>query len=162
MYIIVGNWKLNKTPTEAKVLATAILEQTTAAMNSKCEIVLAPSFVSLAGVAEIIRGSHIKLAAQDASSYLEGAYTGDTSVLMLKDLGVEYVILGHSERRQYYEETNETINRKVKVVLSQGLRPILCIGERLDEREAGKAVEICHTQLEQCLAGISEKIWLMW
>ncbi|MEM9423394.1 MAG: triose-phosphate isomerase [Spirochaetota bacterium] len=152
MYIIAGNWKLNKTPSEAKALAKSLLEETAGA---KCEVVLAPSFVALPIVAEVIRGSHIKLAAQNVSQHLEGAYTGETSVWMLKDLGVEYVILGHSERRQYYGEDNTLINAKIQTVVGEKLRPILCIGETLEEREAGKAVAVCHTQLQECLAGIS-------
>ncbi len=152
MYIIAGNWKLNKTHAEAKVLAEALVEGTA---NAECEVVIAPSFVALAGVAQVIRGSHIKLAAQNVSQHLEGAYTGETSVLMLKELGVEYVILGHSERRQYYGETNQIINAKVKTVLAQSLKPILCIGELLEERETGKAISVCHKQLEESLKDVS-------
>ncbi|WGK68424.1 triose-phosphate isomerase [Candidatus Haliotispira prima] len=151
-YIIAGNWKLNKTPSEAGELAKALTEQT---VGAGCEVVIAPSHVALARVAEVIRGSRIKLAAQNVSQHSEGAYTGETSVSMLKDLGVEYVILGHSERRQYYGETNQIINAKIKAVLAGGLKPILCIGELLEEREEGKAATVCRTQLEQSLAGIS-------
>ncbi len=151
-YIIAGNWKLNKTPSEAVALAKAVVEQTAGA---SCEVVIAPSFVALARVADAIRASHVKLAAQNASAHLEGAYTGETSVLMLKDLGVEYVILGHSERRLYYGENDQIINAKVKTVLSQGLKPILCVGEILEEREAGQAVHVCCRQLTECLNGVS-------
>ncbi len=153
-YIIAGNWKLNKTPSEAARLARDLEEQTAGAT---CEVVVAPSFVALSAVAKQVRGSHIKLAAQNASEHLEGAYTGETSVLMLKDLGVEYVILGHSERRQYYGESNAIVNAKVRTVLSQGLKVILCIGELLAEREAGDAIAVCHRQLAEGLSGISEQ-----
>ena len=151
-YIIAGNWKLHKTPSEALILAQTLVRETA---NASCELVIAPSFTALASVAGALKGSHIKLAAQNVSEHLQGAYTGETSVLMLKDLGVEYVILGHSERRQYYGETDEQINKKVSVALANGLQPILCIGERLEEREAGKAIAVCHAQLERGLAGIS-------
>ena len=151
-YIIVGNWKLHKTPSEACILAQTLVCETTAA---PCELVIAPSFTALPGVATVLQGSHIKLAAQNVSEHLKGAYTGETSILMLKDLRVEYVILGHSERRLYYGETDEQINAKVSEVLANGLQPILCIGERLEEREAGRAVAVCHAQLEHGLAGVS-------
>lgn len=156
-YIIAGNWKLHKTPSEACILAQTLVRKTTQAEEgahcAHCEWVIAPSCTALAGVAEVLQGSHIKLAAQNVSEHLQGAYTGETSVLMLKDIGVKYVIIGHSERRQYYGETDEQINAKVSAVLANGLQPILCIGERLEEREAGRAVAVCHAQLERGLAG---------
>ena len=154
-YIIAGNWKLHKTPSEACRLAQALVRKT--ARMARCELVIAPSFTALPGVSSVLQGSHIKLAAQNVSEHAEGAYTGETSVWMLKELGVEYVILGHSERRQHYGETDEQINAKISAVLANGLQAILCIGERLEEREEGRAVAVCHAQLERGLSGIRDE-----
>lgn len=153
-YIIAGNWKINKTPKEAVELAKEVVEKT---KGAKYGAVLAPSFVCLPGVAEVLKGSHVKLAAQNVCEVAEGAYTGETSILMLKELGVAYVILGHSERRSIYGESDALINQKLKLVLEHGLMPILCIGELLEEREAGKAKEVCFRQLEEGLKGISSE-----
>jgi len=152
-YLIAGNWKMNKTPSEAKVLAEAV--KAMAAGYSE-EIMIAPSFVCIPAVAEVVKGSSVILAAQNMASVEDGAHTGETSVLMLKELGVDMVVLGHSERRHVYGETNELINTKVKLALSHGLKVNLCVGEKLDEREAGNAEAVCYEQLEKGLAGISE------
>lgn len=153
-YLIAGNWKMNKTPSEAVQLAKDILPLV---KESDYRVMVAPSFVCIPGVAEVLKGSNVIVAAQNMAGTEEGAFTGETSVLMLKDLGVEAVLLGHSERRHIYGETNEQINVKVKLALKHGMMPVLCIGELLEEREAGKAEAVCFEQLEKGLAGVSEK-----
>lgn len=153
-YLIAGNWKMNKTPSEAVKLAKEILPLV---KDSDYRVMVAPSFVCLPGVAEVAKGSNVIVAAQNMAGSEEGAFTGETSVMMLKDLGVEAVLLGHSERRHIYGETNEQINEKVKLALQHGMIPVLCIGELLEEREAGKAEAVCFEQLEKGLAGVSEK-----
>lgn len=119
------------------------------------EKVVCPPFVSLAAVKEIIKGTSIKLGAQNAYYTEKGAYTGEVSLLMLKDL-CEYVIIGHSERRQYFNETGELINKKIKAVLQFGLKPILCIGEKLNENESGRTNAILSDQLKTALEGIDK------
>ncbi len=152
-YMISGNWKMNKTPSEAKELIKEILPLV---KDSKIKVSVAPSFVAIPAVAELVKGTNVILAAQNMSDEESGAHTGETSVLMLKDLGVEMVILGHSERRSIYKESNETINKKVKLALKHKLTVDLCIGESLEEREAGKAEAVCYEQLEKGLVDISE------
>ncbi len=153
-YLIAGNWKMNKTPSEARKLVGEILPLV---KDSTVKIAIAPSFTAIPAVAELVKGTNIILAAQNMSEEESGAHTGETSVEMLKDLSVEMVILGHSERRSIYKETDEKINRKVKLALKHNLTVNLCIGETLDEREAGKAEAVCFEQLEKGLAGVSEK-----
>ncbi len=151
---IAGNWKMNKTPSEAAKLA----EELKAGLgNCGHKILVAPSFVCMPAVAEVVKGSNIMLGAQNMSDEVEGAFTGETSVKMLKELGVEAVILGHSERRHIYGETDEFINKKVKLAIAEGLEVILCVGETLDEREAGKAEEVVKSQTEKGLKDVSEK-----
>ncbi|MBN2656903.1 MAG: triose-phosphate isomerase [Spirochaetales bacterium] len=152
-YLIAGNWKMNKTPSEAKELVKEILPLV---KDSSVKVAVAPSFVAIPAVAELVKGTNVILAAQNMADEEKGAYTGETSVLMLKDLGVEMVILGHSERRSIYKESNETINKKVKLALKHDLTVDLCIGETLEEREAGKAEAVCFEQLEKGLSGVSE------
>jgi triosephosphate isomerase (TIM) len=152
--LIAGNWKMNKIPSEAAALAKEILPLV---KESKNGVMIAPSFVCIPAVAEVIKGSNILLAAQNMATVTEGAHTGETSVLMLKDLGVDFVILGHSERRHVYGETNAMINEKVKLALTHGLKVDLCIGELLEEREAGKAEVVCFEQLEKGLAGLKKE-----
>lgn len=152
-YLIAGNWKMNKTPSEASALAKEIVP---VVKDADCRVMVAPSFVCIPAVVEAVKGSNIIVAAQNMAGTESGAFTGETSVLMLKDLGVEMVLLGHSERRHVYGETNEMINEKVKLALANGVDPVLCIGELLEEREAGKAEAVCFEQLEKGLAGVSE------
>lgn len=152
-YLIAGNWKMNKTPAEAAELATAIKAF---ADQGDCQVMIAPSMVCIPAVAEAIKGSKIVLAAQNMCDQEAGAFTGETSVVMLKELGVGMVVLGHSERRHIYGETNEMINAKVKLALQHGLKVDLCIGELLEEREAGKAEAVCYEQLEKGLAGLTK------
>ena len=152
-YLIAGNWKMNKTPSEAAKLAKEIVPLV---KDADYRVMVAPSFVCIPAVIDAVKGSNVIVAAQNMANTEAGAFTGETSVLMLKDLGVEMVILGHSERRHIYGESNEMINEKVKLALSHGLTPVLCIGELLEEREAGKAEAVCFEQLEKGLAGVSE------
>ncbi|MBI9105541.1 MAG: triose-phosphate isomerase [Spirochaetales bacterium] len=150
---IAGNWKMYKTPAEARALAE---ELKSALKGCKHKVLIAPSFTALDAVSSVVKGSNILLGAQNMSNVEEGAHTGETSVLMLKAIGVDVVILGHSERRHVYGETNEVINQKVKLALSHGLEVILCIGETLEEREAGRAEEVVKKQTEAGLKGVSE------
>ncbi|PIE04959.1 MAG: triose-phosphate isomerase [Spirochaetales bacterium] len=151
-YLMAGNWKMNKTPSEAAELARAVKDMKCTQQTRK---MIAPSFVCIPAVADVVKGSDVTLAAQNMASVESGAHTGETSVLMLKELGVQTVILGHSERRHVYGEDDALINAKVKLALSHGLELILCIGETLEEREAGKAEDVCFRQLERGLAGVS-------
>lgn len=151
--LIAGNWKMNTTVSEAVELVQKMLDELNRIRN--VEKVLCPPSVSLAAVAEIIKDSSIKLGAQNMHFRDKGAYTGEVSPLMLVDL-CEYVIVGHSERRQYFNDTNEVINKKVKAALEAGLKPILCIGEKLEENESGKTNEILNRQLESALADVDE------
>lgn len=150
---IAGNWKMNKTKSEAVELAKGLV---TALKDGKNKYLIAPSFTNLDAVSQIVKGSNIRLGAQNMSTDEAGAHTGEVSVLMLKDLGVQTVILGHSERRHSYKEDDSMINKKVKLALKHGLEVILCIGELLEEREAGKAQAVCKEQTEKGLAGLSK------
>ena len=151
-YYIAGNWKINKVKGEAISLAKDLV---VALKDGKNKYMIAPSFTNLDAVAQIIKGSNILLGAQNMSTELSGAHTGEVSAPMLKDLGVQVVILGHSERRHIYKEDNEMINKKVKLALSEGLDVVLCIGELLEEREAGKAQSVCEEQTRKGLDGVS-------
>ncbi|TDT50747.1 triose-phosphate isomerase [Fonticella tunisiensis] len=154
--IIAGNWKMNKTSKEA---AQLILELRDKVKNANCEVVVCPPFTSLAQVITLVENTNIKVGAQNMYYQAEGAFTGEVSPTMLKDLGVEYVILGHSERRQYFKEDDELINKKVKAAFIYGLTPILCVGETLEEREAGKTFEVISSQVERDLMNLdAEKV----
>ncbi|MDD5038621.1 MAG: triose-phosphate isomerase [Dehalococcoidales bacterium] len=149
--MIAGNWKMNTTLSEAKQLVNEMrpgLDKIT-----PVEKVICPPFISLAAVMELIKGSSIKLGAQNLYFEEKGAYTGEISPLMLAEL-CEFVIIGHSERRQYLGETNEVANKKIRAALKAGLKPILCIGEKLAENEAGKTEVVVTGQLKLSLAGI--------
>ena len=149
--MIVGNWKMNTTVGEATELVKAMRAELDKIDN--IDKVICPPFVSLAPVRELIKGSSIKLGAQNMLFAEKGAYTGEISPLMLADL-CEFVIIGHSERRQYFNETGEVVNKKVAAALKVGLKPILCIGERLEENEAGRTEEVVTEQLRASLAGV--------
>ena len=148
---IAGNWKMNTTATEAERLVLEMLEKLD--RISGVEKVLCPPFVSLIGISMMLQGSSIKLGAQNMYFEAKGAYTGEISPLMLGEL-CEFVILGHSERRWYFKETDEIVNKKVKAALANRLKPILCVGERLDENEAGKTEEVVNRQVTGALNNI--------
>ena len=155
--IIAGNWKMNKTAAEGKALVEALKGLVADVCPSKADIVVCPPFTTIAAVAEAIKGSNIKLGAQNIHWAASGAFTGEIAADMLKELGVEYVIIGHSERRQYFGETDETVNKRVKAALAAGFKPIVCIGEMLEERESGKTEKVLFTQLEGGLAGLTKE-----
>jgi triosephosphate isomerase len=151
--MIAGNWKLNKTISEAEELATALVAGLTDV--TRTEIVIAPVFTALNRVASIVADSPIRLAAQNCYPQETGAFTGEVSPLMLKDAGCSAVIIGHSERRQLMGETDQLINDKVKKTLEAGLLAILCIGETLEERDSGEMLEVLTTQVKDGLAGLN-------
>jgi len=153
--LIAGNWKMYKTQSEAAGLVSAL--QTEVEGYDKVDVVLCPPFTSLSRVNELLRHSTIQLGAQDVYWEEEGAYTGQISAAMLLDCGCRYVIIGHSERRQYFNETDETVNRKLRKALETSLVPILCIGEMLEEREAGRVAEVVLGQLKRGLRGLTEE-----
>ena len=144
---IAGNWKMNLTPSEGKAYASALAEAVKKA-GADCRVMIAPSFVSLPGVVESVKGSDITVSAQNMADHLSGAYTGEVSPEMLLDIGVKSVILGHSERRQYYGETDEIINGKVLLALSLKMEVILCVGETLEERENGQLEDVLTRQIK--------------
>jgi triosephosphate isomerase len=151
--IIAGNWKMNKTVSAALDLVRQVKASVADARN--VDIVVAPPFTALLTVSREIEGSNIELAAQDVFWEPSGAYTGEISADMLRDVGCRYVILGHSERRQYFGETNEWVRKKIKASLAVDLRPIICVGEALEEREAGKTFDVVKMQVSQCMEGFS-------
>jgi len=148
---IAGNWKMNTTATEAEKLVIEMLDKLDRIEG--VEKVLCPPFVSLVAVNMMLQGSSIKLGAQNMYFETEGAYTGEISPVMLSEL-CEFVILGHSERRWYFGETDEIVNKKVKAALANRLKPILCVGERLAENEAGKTEKVVNRQVTAALHGI--------
>lgn len=150
--VIAGNWKMYKTPSEAEGFVKEFLPRV--AGVSGVEIVLAPPFTSLGAVAAMTRNTNVATASQNLHFADEGAYTGEISPRMVKESGATYSILGHSERRQYFGETDESVNRKVRAARSAGLIPILCIGETLAEREAGNTFPVVERQLRGGLAEI--------
>jgi triosephosphate isomerase len=149
---IAGNWKMHKTRSEARELAESLKTQLAECRN---KLMVAPPFTALETVSKVIEGTNILLGAQNMAAEEAGAHTGEISVLMLKDLGVSVVILGHSERRHTYGESDELINKKVKLALGHGLKVVLCVGETLEERENGKVEEVVGTQLEKGLAEVT-------
>ncbi len=146
---------MNKTATEAAELVSK-LKGELASVGDKLIIAVCPPFTALDRVYPILKGSNIALGAQNLSDKASGAYTGEVSAAMLLDIGVKYVIIGHSERRQYYGETDTLINKKAKFAISAGLFPIVCIGETLEEREAGKMAEVITTQFKGCFESFSK------
>jgi triosephosphate isomerase (TIM) len=153
--IIAGNWKMNKTIAEAVDLVKAL--KAMVADVTDVEVVVAPSYTVLSAVADVIKDSNIKLSAQDMYWEKSGAFTGEVSPLMLKDAGCQYVIIGHSERRLYFAETNETVNKKVKSAHEYSIRPIMCVGEKLEEREAGVMKDVVKDHVVNGLAGLTEE-----
>jgi len=151
--IIAGNWKMNKTVAEALTLVKGIQAELNDCTD--VEVVVCPPFTALKSVSDVLTDSQIKLGCQNMSSENDGAYTGEISHTMLKELFVKYVILGHSERRQYYKETDFWVNKKVKKALETNLRPIVCVGEKLEEREAGNTEKVVEAQVRGSLADIT-------
>lgn len=151
--VIAGNWKMNKTVGEAQALVRE-LRNSLAIVRDQVEIVLAPPFTALHPVAHAIEESNLHLAAQNCHWEPSGAFTGEVSAPMLKEVGCTYVIIGHSERRQFFGETDETVNRRAKAVIAAGTRPIVCVGETLAEREANRTLEIVSRQLKGGLEGL--------
>jgi triosephosphate isomerase len=150
---VAGNWKMNKTVAGSIALASEILRHL--GTTPPCEVAIAPPFISLEVVHQVLKGTVVKLAAQNCHYENDGAFTGEISAQMLKSVGCDYVILGHSERRQYFGENDAIINRKVKKVLSESLQVILCIGETIEERKQNRTEAVVETQIRNCLEGVS-------
>jgi len=150
--IMAGNWKMYKTVKESVDFVKQLDEKFKGIQDR--EIVVCPVSLSIPGVVDALRFSNIQVGSQDAHWENEGAYTGNVSPSMFKDIGIKYVILGHSEKRQYDAETDQRINRKLKNVLKNGLRAIVCVGETLAEREGGRTEKVIETQLAGCFEGI--------
>ena len=151
--VIAGNWKMNKTVAEAVALASEIKEKVAGVENVK--IIVCPVFTAVKSVADVLKGTNVKVGAQDMYWETSGAYTGEVSGEMLLEAGAEYVIIGHSERRQYFGETNETVNKKLKKALSIGLKPIVCIGETLADRESGATEAVVEKQVREGFVGLT-------
>ncbi len=154
-YIIAGNWKMNKNLAEAAELVNG-LKVALEGKELKAEVIVCPPYVSLTEVAKLVEGTAIKLGAQNMYFEESGAYTGEVSADMLKSIPCEYVILGHSERRTIFNESNATINKKVKKALEAELKPIFCIGETLEERESGIMKAVLEIQVREGLKDVSE------
>ncbi len=150
---IAGNWKMNLTPSEGAKYAKE-LSQAYKKSGADCKIMIACPFVDLPFVVDAVKGTPVIVAAQNMANHKSGAYTGEVSPAMLKDIGVNTVILGHSERRQYYGETDEIVNSKVLLALEEGMDVDLCVGETLDERESGKLEEVLKRQISVGLQGV--------
>ena len=148
--IVAGNWKMNTTVPEGIELAKAVVARS-AEVPAEVKLIVATPFTHLVPVAEVVKGTVVGLSAENCADHAKGAYTGEVSADMLVSAGCEYTILGHSERRQYYGETDEKLVEKTKLALGAGLKVILCVGENLDEREAGKHFDVCKTQIKNVL-----------
>ena len=151
-YVVAGNWKMNKLPSETYDFVKSVAAATE---NAGCEVVCCTPYVCLSKAVEAASGTHVKIGAENLHFEDKGAFTGEVSADMLKDLGVTYVIIGHSERRQYNAETDETVNLKAKKALEKGLIPIVCVGESLEQREAGITMDLISIQIKKAFAGIS-------
>ena len=153
--VIAGNWKMNKTPAEATELINAIKAEINGKKTDECEIVACVPYVDITNAIEAAKGSPIKIGAENVHWEKSGAFTGEISADMLKAVGVEYVIIGHSERRQYFGETDVTVNKRVHAALAAGLKVILCVGELLEQREQGITAEIVSMQTKIDLLGVT-------
>ncbi len=152
--IIAGNWKMHKTIAEALEFVNDVKDKVN---NDNVEAVICAPFTLLKDLKEATKGTNIKIGAQNMHFEEKGAFTGEISPLMLKELDMDYVVRGHSERRQYFNETNETVNKKVLKALEVGIDPILCVGETLEEREAGNTKDVCKVQVEKALENVSKE-----
>lgn len=152
--IIAGNWKMHKTIAEALEFVNDVKDKVN---NDNVEAVICAPFTLLKDLKEAKKGTNIKIGAQNMHFEEKGAFTGEISPLMLKELDMDYVVIGHSERRQYFNETNETVNKKVLKALEVGIDPILCVGETLEEREAGNTKDVCKVQVEKALENVSKE-----
>lgn len=152
--VIAGNWKMNKSPVDVE---TFMKNFPTLVKDSDAEVVLCVPYVDLKTAIDLASGTNVKIGAQNMHYEEKGAFTGEISPKMLKDIGVEYVIIGHSERREYYNETDESVNKKLKVAFQYGLKPILCVGETLSQREDGITKSFVTTQVEKALEGLSNE-----
>ena len=152
--MIAGNWKMNNTISETAALIDQLKPMI---KDAKCDVVVCPTFLSLPTAVELCKGTNIKVGAQNMHFEDNGAFTGEVSPLMLKELGVDYVIIGHSERRLYFNETDETVNMKLKAAFSHDISPILCVGESLSERELGITEEVLATKVKLDLLGLSKE-----
>lgn len=153
--LLAGNWKMFKTPSEAKKLAQDLISST-ADVHDR-EILITPPFPDIPAVADIVRGTHIRLGAQNMHFEPEGAYTGEVSLKMILELGCQYVILGHSERRQYFHETNSLLQKKLTTALKGGIAPIFCIGETLEERKTDKTLMVLEKQVREGLPDLPKE-----
>lgn len=154
--VAAGNWKMHKTRAEAEGLAKALAERI--GNQDQAQVVLAPPYTALEVVGKAIAGTKMVLGAQDVFYENEGAFTGEVSPAMLQDLGCQFVILGHSERRTHFGETNAAVNRKTKAVLASGFVPIVCVGESLQERDEGKAFKVLEGQVQTAFQGVPEEL----
>ena len=150
---VAGNWKLNKTPDEAEILARCVVDAVSDVAG--VDVAICPPFTALERVSSVVRDTGVGLGAQNMYWETEGAFTGEVSAPMLLTCGCEYVILGHSERRQFFGETDATVNRRLKAALSAGLKPIMCIGESFDERQADVTEQVVEKQTRGALNGVS-------
>ena len=149
--IIAGNWKMNMTPSQAKELVTDLIPLV---KDAACDVVVCPPYVDIALVAELVQGTNIQVGAQNIHWAEKGAFTGEISAAMLKEAGAAYAIIGHSERRQYFGETDATVNSRTKAALAAGIVPIICVGESLEQREKGETDAVVSGQVKADLADI--------
>jgi triosephosphate isomerase (TIM) len=154
--IVAGNWKMNKTLEEGLKLATEIINMVKDEVRNDAQAVICPPFISLYSIGKLLEGSKVSLGAQNCYSKESGAYTGEVSVDMVKSVSAKYVILGHSERREYFKESNQQLADKLNLVLKAGLTPIFCCGESLEQREKGIHIDFVNTQLTESLFHLSE------
>ena len=154
-YFIAGNWKMNNTAAKAVELIEGIKAKV--GNETSVDIAVCPTFTALDAASKALKGSTVKLGAQNMYFEAKGAFTGEIAADMLKEFDCTYVILGHSERRQYFKEDDALINKKVKAVIANGMKPILCVGEKLEDREANKTIDVVSTQTIGGLEGLSKE-----
>ena len=151
--IIAGNWKMNKTASEG---AKLVNELAPLVKDANCDVVVCVPAIDIPAVAEAIKGTNIQLGAQNVHFEAHGAFTGEIAADMLKEYGVKYVIVGHSERRTYFNDTDETVNKRMRAALNAGITPIVCLGETLEQRRTGKTEEVLDEQIEKSLKGVDD------